>query len=151
MAELARRTGALDGDVRAGPLKPLGSAVRIPGVTMKAAIVAAVVLVFAGTASAAPPRAQLDLAAGHGNSRVVVVRLTKAGKPVTGAIVVASATMALPGHSMSLAPARLKHRGGGVYKARVNFVMLGRWTVKVVARAGALGTGRASRTFTVGP
>ena len=112
-------------------------------------LVVAVALVLAGPASAARPRVDVEVAPGSGNARVVVVRLTKAGKPVRGATVVASAKMSLPGHVMTMAGVRLRQRGAGIYKGTIRFVMLGRWRITVVADAGRHGRARGVTTVTL--
>jgi hypothetical protein len=116
---------------------------------MRILLVSLLVLALAGPAAAAVPRIDVQLAPGSGYARIVVVRLTRAGKPVRGAAVIALAAMRAPGHSMTVPAVTLRQRGAGVYKGTLRFLMLGRWKITVVADAGALGKARAVRAFTL--
>jgi hypothetical protein len=55
------------------------------------------------------------------------------GDRIRRANLIARASMNLPGHSMSLAPTRLLANDRGTYRAKIQFVMAGIWTINITA------------------
>jgi hypothetical protein len=96
-------------------------------------------LLLATPAVAAPaPQVGVEVD-GSGYARTVVVRVAgKAGRPVTKATVLVSASMSAPGHFMSVAPRRAGGGGRGIYRARLQFPMLGQWILLVRVEAAGL-------------
>jgi hypothetical protein len=67
--------------------------------------------------------------------RLLTVRLIDpgSGERIRRANLIARASMKLPGHSMSLAPTRLLANDRGTYRAKIQFVMAGTWTINITA------------------
>jgi hypothetical protein len=67
--------------------------------------------------------------------RLLTVRLIDpgSGERIRRANLIARASMNLPGHSMSLAPTRLLANDRGTYRAKIQFVMAGTWTINITA------------------
>lgn len=80
----------------------------------------------------AEPRIAAAVRTEGGLVRMLTVRVTDvdSGDRVRAARVVASAEMTRP-HVMSTAPVRLDEAAAGVYRARLEFLMGGRWTVVI--------------------
>jgi YtkA-like len=106
-------------------------------------------LLLSAPALAAPPPALSIEVDGSAYARSITVRVTSpAGKAVTGATVAVSASMNAPGHFMSVAARRAGSTGRGVYRTRLQFPMLGRWTIHVHVEAAGLA--RVTRRVTIG-
>ncbi len=89
---------------------------------------------------------------GRGFERVATVRLTDidSGEPVTGATVTAAAEMTDP-HLMRLAPWPLAESKPGIYRARVQFVMPGKWALTIGVTGSDVVPASARLSFEIKP
>jgi hypothetical protein len=103
---------------------------------LTALLAAGALLLTAPAVAAQVPTLAVELD-GSGYARAITVSLTgRSGKAVARARVVVSASMNAPGHFMSVPPRKAGSTSRGVYRARLQFPMLGRWTVLIRVDAG---------------
>ena len=117
-----------------------------------AALLASAVAAWAAEGAAPRPAISVTVSGG-GYVRDVTIRLTatKGGRPVRGATVLASAGMSAPGHFMTVPARAAAERAPGLYRARLRFLMLGRWVLKISVTGPGLAPTTTRLTLQLSP